>query len=271
LYIVFLIKVMRKPVCFLLFFSLFLSGTAGADTLGLRAGLYVDSPDVLAEERQYFLTPQLEYKHAFGKLDIYARGEYSFSLTGLYPQFFFAEEGLAVHLPLGSRSEFRVALHNENDLRVNPDRDDGRGGGTVKPQAAYSLFLSPGDFSLALGTPLIYPLWGGEGMGAAQFGFEVTAAYVSPFWLGFEAAANFIAAPSAAVFEGMKFAVNYTGDQFYGELAFTAKESFKHLSLKAEFDYFFDFFIAVAGVELRNPGNRNALALAPALGIKYRF
>ncbi|MDR2402611.1 MAG: hypothetical protein LBD78_01110 [Spirochaetaceae bacterium] len=256
---------MRNPVCFLLSFSLLLCGTAAADTFGLRAGFYVDSPDVLADERQYFLTPQLEYKHPFGNFDIYARGEYSFSLTGPYPQFFFAEEKIAFHLPLGSRSEFQVRLHNENALRFNPDW----GGGRVKPEVSYGLFLPPGDFSLALGLPLIYPSRGG-GNREARFGFDVTAAYITPFRLGFEAAANVIAAPSA-VFEGMKFAANYTGDQFYGELAFTAGDSFGYYRLKAEFDYFFNFLILWGALEAGNLANPEAAALAAAVGIKYRF
>jgi hypothetical protein len=259
---------MRKSVCFLLFFPLFLSGTAAADTIGLRVGLYADIPDALADERQYFLTPQLEYKQAFGKLDVYAGVEYSFSLTGLYPQFFFAEEGLTLHIPPGPRSEFRLALHNENELRFNPDRKDGRGRGRVKPQAAYSLFLPPGDFSLALAAPFSYSLWGEE-EGGRPLGLEAAAAYVAPFWLGLEAVAHFAADP--ADFEGMDYGLNYTGDQFYGELTFTEREYFKRLSLRAEFNYFFEFFILLASLELRNLENRDIPALAPALGIKYRF
>jgi hypothetical protein len=256
---------MQKPVCFFLVFSLFLCG-AMADTIGLRAGLYVGSPDAAADERQYFLTPQLEYKHTFGNFDVYARGEYTFSLTGIYPQFFFAEEGFAAHLPLGSHSEFQIRLHNENNFRFNPDQSGGR----VKPEVSYGLFLPPGDFSLALGTPLLYPLWYGEGIGGAQFGFEATAAYITPFWLGFEAVANFITAPSA-FFEGMKFAVNYTGDQFYGELALKVRDSLEYFSLKAEFDYLFNFFILWGALEAGNLADIAEAALAASAGIKYRF
>jgi hypothetical protein len=250
----------------LLIFSAFYYGTAAADT-GLRAGVYVDVPDVTAEEREFFLTPQLEYGHAFGIFDIYAKGEYSFNLTALYPQFFFAEERLSAHLLLGSFSEFRAGLHNENDLRVDPDRDGGQGVGRVKPELKYTLFLSPGDISLGLGSPLTYPLGGGE---ASLFGLEPAAAYITPFWLGFEAAANFIVVP-AVFFDGVKFAVNYTGDQFYGELAFRAKDSFTYFSLKAEFDYFFNFLILWGALEGKNLGNRDNIALAPTVGIKYRF
>ncbi|MDR2785282.1 MAG: hypothetical protein LBB83_05150 [Treponema sp.] len=257
---------MRKSVCFLiLFLSLF--ELAIADTIGLRAGIYADSPDVLADSRQFFLTPQIEYKHTFGNFDIYARGEYTFNLTALYPQFLFAEERIAAHLPLGSRSEFQLRLFNEDDFRFNPDKDDGRGGGRVKPELSYGLFLPPGEISLALGSPLTYPLWNEEDI---LFGLDVTAGYITPFWLGFEAAANFITVPAAG-FDGMKFAVNYAGDQFYGELAFRARESFSYFTLKAEFDYSFDFFILWGTLEAGNLANASTLSLGAAVGIKYCF
>jgi hypothetical protein len=238
-----------------------------ADTIGLRVGLFADSPDVLVDNRQYFLSPLLEYEQRFGNVDIYAGGEYTFSLTGIYPQFFFAEERIGVHLPLNSRSEFQLKLQNENNFRFSPREDGGEGAGRVQPALSYGLFLSVGDISLALGAPLTYPLWGGENI---LVGLEPRVIYVTPFWLGFEAALKFIAAPAAS-FDGMEFAVNYTQDQFYGELAFNAEESFGYFSLKAEFDYFFNFFILKIGLELGNLGNLDALTLAPALGIKYRF
>jgi hypothetical protein len=257
---------MRKPVYLLLFLSLFYPGIAVAD-IGLRPGLYIDVPDVMADEREYFLTPQLEYTHAFGYVDVYAKGEYTFSLTDLYPQFLFGEERIAARLPLGSRSEFRAALRNENELRIDPDHDDGQGAGRATPELQYTLFLPPGDFSLALGAPLTYPLWGGVDAG---FGLEAAAAYVTPFWLGFEARLDFTTIP-AACFDGMKFAVNYTGDQFYGELAFRAKDSWTYFTLRAELNYFFDFCIAWGALEAKDLGNRDNIVLAPAVGIKYRF
>ncbi|MDR2739610.1 MAG: hypothetical protein LBB68_07245 [Treponema sp.] len=257
---------MQKPICFLFLF-LSLCGAAAADTIGLRAGVYADTPDLTAEEQQFFISPQLEYEQSFGNFDVYAGGEYTFSLGKLYPRFFFAEERLGFRLPLGTRSEFRIGLRNENDLRFQPDRDGGEGGGRVKPEVSYGLFLRPGDFSLALGAPLSYPLWGGE---AASFGVEATAAYVTPFWLGFEAMVNLTAAPAAA-FEGMKFAVNYTGDQFYGELALRAKESFSDFSLRAEFNYFFNFLIPWGALEAGNLTGIDAISLGAAIGIKYRF
>ncbi|MDR2403918.1 MAG: hypothetical protein LBD78_07805 [Spirochaetaceae bacterium] len=242
-----------------------------ADTIGLRAGLYMDSPDLIADDRQFFLTPQLEYEHSFGKFDVYGKGQYTFSLTGLYPQFFFAEEWFAFHLPLTSLSEFRIGLHNENELRIKPDQNGG--GGRVKPEAGYALFLPPGDISLALGLPLAYPLggWGTTGdTRDTRFGLEMTAAYVTPLWLGFEAVANLIAAPVTS-FDSIKFALNYTGDQFYGELAFRGKESFSYFSLKAEFNYFFDFLILWGALEAGDLANPDALTLGAAAGIKYRF
>jgi hypothetical protein len=229
--------------------------------------LYIDVPDVTADKREFFITPQFEYGHTFGNFDVYAKGEYTFGITAFYPQFFFAEERLAFRLPLGSRSLFRIALHNENDLRMDPDHDGGRGVGRVTPELKYSLFLSPGDISLALGTPLTYPLWGGDD---SLFGLAVTAAYVTPFWLGFEAGMDLLVTPTT-LFEGMKFAVNYTGDQFYGELAFRSKKSLSYFSLKAEFNYFFDFFILWGALEVKNLSDRYALALAPGIGIKYRL
>jgi hypothetical protein len=262
---------MRKAVCFFFVFSLFLHEAAIADTIGLTAGLYMDSPDVAAEDRQYFLTPQLEYEHSFGNFDLYVEGEYTFSLNQIYPQFFFSEERIAVHLPVNSRSEFLIGLHNENDFRFNPDRNDGWSAGRVMPEVTYSLSLRPGDISLALGTPLPYLMRGGKDTGIRFGGFEVTAAYVTPLWIGFEAVADITGIPtSAAVFESMKFAVNYTGDQFYGELAFRAKESFTYFSLKIEFDYFFDFFILWASLEAGNLADLKT-AFPVALGIKYRF
>jgi hypothetical protein len=257
---------MRQTVVFFLCFSLFCPGIAVAD-IGLRPGLYIDVPDVTADQREYFLTPQLEYVHAFQHFDVYAKGEYTFGLTALYPQFLFAEERIAAFLPLGSRSEFRAALRNENGLRIDPDHDGGQGSGRATPELKYSLFLPPGNFSLALGAPLAYPLWGETD---TCFGLEVTAAYVTPFWLGFEARMDFTTIP-AARFDGMKFAVNYTGDQFYGELAFRAKDSFTYFTLKAEFNYFFNFVILWGALEAKDLGNRDNIALAPAIGVKYRF
>ncbi|MDR3172749.1 MAG: hypothetical protein LBU19_00735 [Treponema sp.] len=258
---------MRKPVCLFLFFTLLYCGTAAAD-IGLRLGAYLDIPDVMAEKRELFLTPQLEYIHTFGYFDIYAKGEYSLGLTSLYPQFCFAEERFALRFPLGSFSVFQAGLHNENDLRIDPDH--GRGGGIATPELKHSLSLPPGDFSLALGTPLSYPLWGGEDV---IFGLELTGAYITPFWLGFEARMDFRTVP-AARFEGLKFAVNYTGDQFYGELALGAKhrgDSFPYFTLKAEFNYFFNFFILWGALEAKDLGSRDHIILAPAVGIKYRF
>ncbi|MDR1107441.1 MAG: hypothetical protein LBL19_00215 [Spirochaetaceae bacterium] len=236
--------------------------------IGLRPGLYIDVPDVMVDKREFFITPQVEYGHSFGIFDVYAKGEYTFGITAFYPQFFFAEERIAARLSLGSRSQFRIALHHENDLRMDLDHDGGQGAGKVTPELKYSLFLPPGDISLALGTPLTYPLWGGGD--DSLFGLEVTAAYVTPFWLGFEAAVDIEATP-AAVFDGMKFAANYTGDQFYGELAFKAKNSFSYFSLKAEFNYFFNFFILWGALEFKNLNIRVAPVLAPAIGIKYRL
>ncbi|MDR2102861.1 MAG: hypothetical protein LBP42_02020 [Treponema sp.] len=238
-----------------------------ADPIGLRVGLYADSPDILADQREYFLTPQLEYEHSFRNFAFHIEGEYTFALGEAFPQFFFAEEGITARLPLGPRSEFQLGLQNENDFRFNPDRADGRGSGRVKPELGYGLFLPPGDFSLSLGAPLAYFLWGGDN---PLFSLEARAAYTTPFWLGIEAAAAFNVVPDAG-FEGLEFAVNYTQDPFYGRLVFKAKESLGYFSLKAELDYFFNFFILKAGAELKNLGSRDALTLAPAVGIKYRF
>jgi hypothetical protein len=255
---------MRKPGYFFLIFSFCVCGPAMADTIGLRVGLFADTPDMAAEERQFFLSPQLEYKHTFGRFDVYAKGQYTISLTELYPQFFLAEEGLAVHLPLGSISEFLIGLHHENDFRFSPDR----GRGTVKPRAGFGLFLPPGDFSLALEVPLTYLA---QDEGTAGFGLEVTAAYVTPFWLGFEAAATCLAA-GGTDFESVKFAVNYTGDYFYGELAFKAQEALRCFSLRAEFNYFFDFFILWGALEGGDLGRmRGDPTAGAAAGIKYRF
>jgi hypothetical protein len=256
----------RKSGFFLLVFFVFHFGIAAAD-IGLRLGAYLDVPDVMAKKREFFLTPQVEYGHAFGIFDISAKAEYTFGLTAFYPQFFFTEERFAARLPLGSHSQFRVGIRNENDLRIDHDHDGGRGVGTVTPELMFSLFLPPGDISLGLETPLTYPLWGGAD---TLFVLEPQAAYITPFWLGFEAVAYLIAAP-AAVFDGMKFAANYTGDQFYGELSFKTKDSFAYFSLKAEFNYFFNFFILWGALEVKDLSNRDNIILAPAVGIKYRF
>jgi hypothetical protein len=258
---------MRNSLWFFLIFSLFSGGYAAADTIGLWAGLYVDSSDVLADNKDYFLTPALAYEHTFGNFDLHLGGEYTFTLTDFFPQFFFADEKVTAHLPLGSLSEFLLRVHNENDFRFNPDRGDGRGLGRVKPELGYGLFLPLGDISFALGSPIRYSLWAG---GDTLFGLDATAAYVAPFWLGFRAVAKFIAAPDAA-FDGMEFAVNYAQDQFYGELAFNAEESLERLSLKAEFDYFFNFFVLKAALKLGGLGDRDTLTLAPAIGIQYRL
>jgi hypothetical protein len=257
---------MQKLICLFIFFSLFSLEIAVAD-IGLRPGLYIEIPDATADQKEYFLTPQLEYTHTFRHFDVYAKVEYTFGLTALYPQFFFAEERFAAFLPLGSRSEFRAALRNENDLRIDPDHDDGQGEGRVTPELKYSLFLPAGDFSLALGSPLTYPVWG---KADNCFGLEVTAAYFTPLWVGFEALMDFKTIPAALV-DGMKFAVNYTEDQFYGELAFRAKDSFTYFTLKAEFNYFFNFVILWGTLEAKNLSNRDNLVLTPEVGIKYRF
>jgi hypothetical protein len=256
---------MGKPVFFFLIFSLSLRGAAMADTIGLRIGLFADSPDVLADERQFFLSPKVEYKQRFGNIEIHAGGEYTFSLAGLYPQFCFAEEQLGFYLPLGSHSEFQIKLHNENDFHFSPD--EGEGWGRAKPSLGYGLFFPWGELSLALGAPLDYPLWTGEDL---IFGLEPRLAYVAPFWLGFEAAGKFITVPDRSV-DGMEFAVNYAQDQLYGALVFDVAESFGYFSLKAEFDYFFNFIILQGGVSLGNLAYPEALALAASVGIKYRF
>jgi hypothetical protein len=239
-----------------------------ADTIGLWAGLYAGSSDVLADDRDYFLTPALEYEQSFGNFDLHVGAEYTFSLTRFYPQFFFGEEKIAAHLPLGSLSEFLFTLHNENELRFDPDRDGNMGSGRVRPELSYAWFLPLGDISLGLGSPISYPLWGAED--SFVFGIDASAAYVAPFWLGFRAVARFIAAPDAA-FDGMEFAVNYTQDQYFGELAFKAEKSLDYFSLKAEFDYFFNFLVLKAAVELGGLGDLDTLTLTPAIGIQYRF
>jgi hypothetical protein len=259
---------MGKPVCFFLILFLFLCGAAGADTIGLRLGLFADSPDVLAEERQYFLTPNLEYKQRFGNVEVYAGGEYTFSLAGLYPQFLFAEERLGFHLPLSAHAEFLIKLHNENDFRFNPAEANGEGAGRTQPSLGYGLFFPWGELSLALGTPLAYPLWGGDK--DIIFGLEPRLAYISPFWLGFEAAGKFVMLPDPDA-EGMEFTVNYAQDQLYGALIFDVAESFDYFSLKAELDYSFNFVILKGGIKLGNLADFDTLALAASIGIKYRF
>ncbi|MDR2444526.1 MAG: hypothetical protein LBD44_01120 [Spirochaetaceae bacterium] len=258
---------MQKCLWFFLFFSLFPGRYVMADAVGLWAGLYAGNSDVLADEKDYFLTPALEYERSFGRFDLHAGAEYTFTLIDFFPQFFYADEKAAIHLPLGSFSEFLLAAHNENEFRFNPDKGGGQSLGTVKPELGYGLFLPGGDVSFALGSPIRYSLQAAED---TLFGIDVTAAYVAPFWLGFKAAAKFIAAPDAA-FDGVEFAVNYAQDQFYWELAFNAEQSLEYLSLKAEFDYFFNFFVLKAALECGGLNDRDAVTLSPALGIQYRF
>jgi hypothetical protein len=247
----------------LLFFLLFRCPPVPGDTVGFRGGLFIDSPDILAEEKDLFLAPQIEYERSFGLFDLYLGGQYAFHLTKFAPQFFFTEETFAAHVPLGSRSELQFRLHNETELRFSP----GGGSGRVQPGAAWGLFLPLGDISLALGAPLFYPAGDSGGF---RFGLAGEASYITPIWLGVRAAATFIIVP-APVFDGMEFAVNYTGDQYFGELAFKAEDAFGRFSLKAEFNYFFNFFIIKGGLELGNLGTVEAITLAPALGIKYRL
>ncbi|MDR1986955.1 MAG: hypothetical protein LBP88_08305 [Treponema sp.] len=239
-----------------------------ADKIGLNVGLYGDGFYLWDTDRQdYFLTPLVEYDHSFGKVDLYLKGEYTFRLTNPFPQFFFSKEKIAAHLPLGSFSEFQFRLQNEMDMRFNPEDNQGRGSGTVKPELSYGLFLPPGDVSFAVGFPWTYKMWG---KGDFFFGLDLTAAYTTPFWLGFKGAANFMLTPDA-VFDGMEVAVSLLQDQFYAELAFTAKESFSYFSLIPEFDYLFNFFTFWARVEFEDIGYGNTLSIAPALGVKYRF
>jgi hypothetical protein len=260
---------MRNFFWIFLIFSIFPGICAMADTIGLWTGLYAGSSDVLADDREYFLTPALEYEQSFGNFDLHAGAEYTFSLTDFFPQFFFGEEKIAAHLPLGSFSEFLFILHNENELRFAPDRMGGDlGSGRVRPELSYGLSLPPGDISLALGSPISYPLWGAGD--AFLLGIDVSAAYVAPFWLGFRAVATFIAAPDAG-FDGIEFAVNYTQDQYFGELAFKAEKSLDYFSLKAEFDYFFNFLVLKAAAELGGLGDLDTLTMTPAIGVQYRF
>jgi hypothetical protein len=260
---------MGKPVCFFLIFFLSLCGAVMADTIGLRLGLFADSPDVLAEERQYFLSPHVEYKQRFGNVDVYAGGEYTFGLAGLYPQFLFVEERIGLHLPLDAHSEFLLKLQNGNDFRFHPAEEwNGAGAGRVRPSVGYGLFFRWGELSLALGTPLDYPLWGGGD--DITFGLEPRLAYISPFWVGIEAAGKFVMAPAPSV-EGMEASVNYAQDQLYGALIFDVAESWSYFSLKAEFDYLFDFVILKGGVSLGNLAYIDTLVLAVSVGIKYRF
>jgi hypothetical protein len=255
---------MRKFVCFLLIFSV--CGAAMADKIGLSLGAYAERSDLLDEGvKDYFVTPQVEYGRSFGNFDLYLDGEYTFTLTRPFPQFFFAEEKIAAHLNAGARSELQFRLHNENNLLINPERGNPRGGGRVKPEVGYGLFLPPGDIFLALGAPFTYGAGGGEGR---VFGIDTTAAYTTPFWLGFSATANFTVNPDTD-FAGMEFMINYEQDQFYAEIVFRAKESFGYFSLTPEFDYFFNFFTFWAAVEFGGLGH--ALTISPSLGAKYRF
>jgi hypothetical protein len=262
---------MGTPVCLFLIFFLFLSGAAMADTIGLRLGLFVDTPDVqaaLEDWRQLFLSPHLEYKQRFGNVDVYAGGEYTFGLAGLYPQFLFGEERIGLHLPLDTSSEFLIKLQNKNDFRFNPAEEDGEAAGRSMPSVGYGLFLPWGELSLTLGTPLDYPLWGGEG--DIIFGLEPRLAYTSPFWVGIEAAGKFVMLPAPLV-DGMEAAINYTHDQLYGALIFDVAESWDYFSLKVEADYFFNFIILRGGLEVGNLADLDTLALAASVGIKYRF
>jgi hypothetical protein len=240
-----------------------------ADKIGLSAGLYGEGFYLWDTDiKEYFLTPLVAYDRSFGKVDLYVRGEYTFGLTTLFPQFFFAEEKIAVHLPLGSLSEFQCRLSHETDLRINPEDATGRGSGRVSPELGYALFLPPGEISLAAGLPWTYRMWGG---GDSLFGLDVSAAYTTPFWLGFKALAHFILTPDAG-FEGMEAAVNLRGDQFYAELAFNAKESFGYFSLTPEFDYLFNSFTFWGSVEFGDIGYYgHKVSISPGLGVKYRF
>jgi hypothetical protein len=261
---------MGKSFCSFLIFFLFLSGAAMADTIGLRLGLFVDTPDVsaaLEDWQQLFLTPQVEYKQRFGNVDVYAGGEYTFGLAGLYPQFLFAEERIGLHLPLAASSEILIKLQNKNDFRFNPE-EDGEAAGRALPSVGYGLFLPWGELSLALGTPLDYPLWGGEG--DIILSLEPRLAYISPFWVGIEAAGKFVMLPDPSV-DGMEVAVNYAQDQLYGALIFDVAESWEYFSLKVEADYSFNFIILKGGIKVGNLADLDALALAVSVGIKYRF
>ncbi|MDR0722349.1 MAG: hypothetical protein LBF75_06085 [Treponema sp.] len=257
---------MRKSICLFLIF--FLGGTAMADKIGLSLGLYGEAFYLWDTDRKdYFLTPLIEYDHSFGKVDLYVKGEYTFCLTNIFPQFFFSEEKIAVHLPLGSLSEFQFRLKNEQDLLFDPVENQGRGSGTVKPELSYALFLPPGEIALALGSPWTYRMWGRRD---SFFGLDLTATYSTPFWLGFKVAANFIFIPDAVV-EGMEAAISLMQDQFYAELAFNIQESFSYFSLTPEFNYLFNFFTFWASVEFGGMGYGNRLTISPTLGVKYRF
>jgi hypothetical protein len=257
----------EKRFCFFLFFLLFWRGSAQADTLGFRAGFYLDSPDLLSDERDYFITPRLEYGRSFQNFDLHFLGEYSFHLFEFLPQFFFAEETFAARLPLGSRADLQFRIRNENEVLIDPDGDNGRVVGAVKPELGGGLFPAAGDFSLNMGFPLGY---GSRPAEDFFFGLDPMAAYASPFGVGIEVIFNFLVAPSPA-FDGMELALKYTHDQFYGRIAFKARESFDFFSLKAEIDYFFDFFILNIALEWGNLSVRDAMTLAPAIGIEYRF
>jgi hypothetical protein len=224
-------------------------------------------PGLFTGDRDYFITPLLEFERSFGNFDLYLGGGYSLHLVKLFPQSLFTEEKIATHLPLGSLAELQFRLQNETEIRIDPEGDNGGSGGRVKPELGGGLFLAPGDFSLALGLPLSYGSRAGKNI---LFGIDLTAAYTSPFQIGIEATLNFITASAAAV-DGVECTLNYTQDQFYGGLTFKAAKSFDYFSIKAEFDYFFDFFIINAALKLGNLSVRDAITLAPAIGIKYRF
>jgi hypothetical protein len=256
---------MRKVLSIFLVFSV--CGSALADTIGFRAGLSVDSPDVRAEEKDLYLTPMLEFDQSFGNIDLYADAEYSFHLTKFFPQFFTGEEKITAHLPFGSHWELQLRVDNENTLFVDPDQGSEWTSGRVSPGVGTALFFPAGDFSLDADFPITYRT---ENGGDIRTGIDLTAAYVSPFWIGIRVAANFIRTPHSA-FDGMEYALTFEQDQFYSELAFKASESFDYFSLRAQFDYFFNFWILNIGLEAGNLGVWDAVTLAAAVGIKYRF
>ncbi|MDR2633140.1 MAG: hypothetical protein LBC51_05910 [Treponema sp.] len=239
-----------------------------ADKIGLNLGLYGDGFYLWGTDTQdYFLSPRVSYDHSFGLVDLYVRGEYTFCLTKPFPQFFFSEERIAARLPVTSLGALLFTVQNENDILINPEEDTGAGSGTLKPELGYGMVLPLGEVSLTAGFPWTYSMWGA---GDVLFGLDATAAYTTPFWLGFKATVNFILIPDAAC-DGMEVAINFLQDQFYAELAFKAKEAFGYFSLIPEFDYSFNFFTFWVSVEFGNLGYGKTLSIAPTLGISYRF
>lgn len=261
-----------KKILFVLLALLLTCGFAAAqeeEGLGLSAGVELGFGDVAAET-VFRIMPLLAYEHSFleGALDVSAEIDYTVTFEDETPQDVYAEENIGYNLSLNDVSTLTFGLHNENNFSTAPEFGDAVEDGSIfEPSVSYSLTLNGGDsgeLAFTLGFPIGY-------LPDVTYGTYVTAGYLFPFGLGFEATANLDFSPDAGYSE-TNLVISYAhADLFTAEVEVDADGEFKVYTISPYFEWYFGSLTVWAGVDFENIGGEGSVGVSPYIGVSYSF